>query len=100
MAEPYERVNYDFGAADRLASALTAAADRTHSVIAQRQAERSRQLGEAPGLSWNGRHRRDFERDFTRQQKALMALEQDLRDVLRVLNRTTEQAHDASLRHH
>ncbi|MBV1850736.1 hypothetical protein [Catellatospora tritici] len=99
MVEPYERVNYDYASADQLRAALVAAVDRTHQVIEQRRGERRRQLGDQPGLSWQGKYRRDFDSDFNRQQKALMALEEDLRDVLRVLDRTTQQAHDANLRH-
>ncbi|WP_155370285.1 hypothetical protein [Catellatospora vulcania] len=99
MGEPYVHVNYDFGAADQLASALTAAANDTHALIEQRKAARTSLLGAEPGLAWDGRHRRDFDRDFTSQQRKLAALEDDLRDALKVLHRISQQAHDVNKRH-
>jgi hypothetical protein len=87
-------VNYDFGAAELLASALSTAASKTSTMIGVRKTGRSTLLGDAPGEPWQGRHRDDFDKAFARQQKALMALAEDLRTALKHLNRATDSAHE------
>jgi uncharacterized protein YukE len=87
-------VNYDFGAADLLVWALSTAENKTSTMIGVRKTGRSTLLGDAPGDNWQGKHRNEFDKDFARQQKALMALADDLRSALRQLNRATDRAQE------
>jgi uncharacterized protein YukE len=98
VVEPYVPVNYDFGAADRLAGALTLAATRVHALIEYRRSNRDSLLGDHPGERWSGQKRDMFDDTFVREQKAFMALEDELRLALKQLNRVTQQAHEANQR--
>jgi len=85
-------VNYDFGAADLLVWALSTAANKTNTMIGVRKTGRSTLLGDSPGVKWQGAHRDEFDRRFAPQQKALMALEDDLRTALKLVNQATDRA--------
>lgn len=85
-------VNYDFGAADLLVWALSTAGNKTNTMVGIRKTGRTTLLGDSPGVKWQGEHRDDFDREFARQQKALMALEDDLRTALKLVNQATDRA--------
>jgi hypothetical protein len=96
MGEPYVHVNYDFGAADHLAWALWMTMTKVHALIELRKSSRSSFLGSAPGNNWEGKRRDDFDKEFVKQQQALMALEAELESAWKAVNRITEQAHMAN----
>lgn len=100
MAVPYEHVNYDFGAADRLSHALEVSAKKVDLLIRQRQTSRRAQLGDHPGDRWSGQSRNRFDQEFTREQNALIELSGNLKKCLSAVRNATEEAHAVNAHAH
>jgi hypothetical protein len=100
MAEPYEHVNYDFGAADRLSWALKMAYDKAESFASYRARRREKLLGHPRSDNWQGARRDEFEREFSAHQRALGELTKELRHLLTAVEAATAQAHAVNARRH
>src|SRR5258706_15723920 len=100
MAEPYEHVNYDFGAADRLSWALSMAHEKISSLVAQRGSQRTSLLGEQTSDNWSGAKRNEFEAKFRSEQAALHALAGEMLRLKAAVDHATAQAHAVNAHAH
>jgi hypothetical protein len=86
MGIPYEHVNYDFGAADRLTAALAATRKRLHEFLSQRERDRITLLD---GDNWRGANRHVFDGRYRSETHAL-------EDQLNVITRMEGAVQDAT----
>ncbi|HEX6500119.1 MAG TPA: hypothetical protein VF054_13965 [Micromonosporaceae bacterium] len=93
MGQPYEHVNYDFGAADRLSSALSLAHEKISSFAHLRASRRSSLLGNPHSDNWQGARRSRYEGEYAPQQHALHALAEEMLRIKSAVDHATEQAH-------
>jgi uncharacterized protein YukE len=100
MGQPFVRVNYDFGAADRLCQVLAAGSDKISALAKLRADQRASLLGGPTSDNWQGAKRNEFERQFTPEQRALAALADDLKRLASAVNTATAQAHAINARTH
>ncbi|MCU1659775.1 MAG: hypothetical protein JWO57_4431 [Pseudonocardiales bacterium] len=100
MGLPYEHVNYDFGAADRLSWALSMAHEKIGSFAKLRASHRSSLLGDPHSDNWQGARRARFEGEFAPEQHALHALAEEMLRIKAAVDHATEQAHAVNAHAH
>jgi hypothetical protein len=100
MAEPYEHVNYDFGAADRLSWALSMAHEKINALVALRKSQRTSLLGEPTSDNWSGAKRNDFETKFRSEQAALAAEAAEMLRLKAAVDHATAEAHAVNAHAH
>lgn len=100
MAEPYEHVNYDFGAADRLSWALSNARERINALAKLRRDQSTSMLGEPTSDNWSGAKRHEFEATFRSEQAALHAMAEEMVRLKAAVDHATAEAHAVNAHAH